>query len=75
MNEAIKNLSNEEIVGFEWIKSKPEVSTKEYAEHFGFTQRTDSRHLSTLLNAGLLTTNDENLKSPKLRYSAGNYKT
>jgi Predicted transcriptional regulator containing an HTH domain and an uncharacterized domain shared with the mammalian protein Schlafen len=74
-NEAVKKLSNEELVGFEWIKSKPEVSTKEYAEHFDYTQRTASRHLSNLLSAGILTTNNENPKSPKLRYTAGNYET
>ena len=75
LNEAVKSLSNEELAGFEWIKSKHDVSTKEYAEHFGYTQRTASRHLSTLLNASLLITNNENLKSPKLRYSPRNYET
>jgi len=72
-NEAVKKLSDEELVGFEWIKSKTEVSTKWYAEHFGCTQRTASRHLSDMLNAGLLTTNNENPKSPKLRYTARNH--
>ncbi len=69
-NEALNQLSNEEINGFEWIKSQKEVSTKEYALRFNITQRTASRHLANMYKLKLLKTNDENLKSPKLKYSA-----
>jgi len=68
-NRGIDSLSDEELRGFEWIRTQSEVSTKDYAEHFKYTQRTASRHLSVLLEKELIKTNGENIKSPKLRYS------
>jgi ATP-dependent DNA helicase RecG len=68
--EAIKELTKEELVGFEWIKSKIVISAKDYATKFDITSRTASRHLSKMLELGLIRTNGENPKSPKLRYSA-----
>lgn len=68
-NKAIKELTNEELTGFEWIKSQKEISAKEYAKHFSYTARTASRHLSKMYGLGLLNTNGENVKSPSLRYS------
>ncbi len=64
----IENLNDDELRGYEWIRTKDEVATKDYAKHFGYTQRTASRHLSNLLEIGLIKTNRENIKSPKLRY-------
>jgi len=69
-NEAIKGLSVEELNGFEWIKSRGEVSAKAYTIQFGITSRTTSRHLSKMLDLGLIETNGEKPKSPKLRYRA-----
>lgn len=69
-NAGIEGLSEEELRGFEWIRSQDEVSTKDYAKHFGYTQRTASRHLGNFLIKKLVQTNGENIKSPKLRYRA-----
>lgn len=66
--EGIENLSDSELRGYEWIRTQDEISTKDYLVHFDYTQRTASRHLSKMLNLGLLGTNDENLRSPKLKY-------
>ena len=66
--EALKELSDEELYGYEWVKSKGEVSTKEYAKYFECSQRTASRHLANMYNLGILITNGENIKSPKLKY-------
>jgi len=64
----ISKLSPEELEGIEWIRSKGEISAKEYAIHFSITPRTTSRHLSKMLKLKLIATNKENPKSPKLRY-------
>lgn len=68
-NEALVKLTDDEVIGFNWLKSKEAVSTKEYASHFNITQRTASRHLANMLKFDLLSTNGENIKSPKLKYS------
>ncbi len=67
-HKAVSKLSREEIKGFEWVKSRDEVSTKQYADHFGCSQRTATRHLNKMHKLRLLTDNGENPKSPKLRY-------
>ncbi len=69
-SDAIKELTKEELEGFEWIKSQGEVSAKDYTIKFGVTSRTTSRHLGKMLKLKLIKTNGENSKSPKLRYSA-----
>jgi predicted HTH transcriptional regulator len=69
-NEALYQLSDVELIGLEWIKTQGTVSTKDYAIHFDITQQTASRHLSHMFKLDLLLTNGENIKSPKLKYSA-----
>ncbi len=69
-SDAIKELTKEELEGFEWIKSQGEVSAKDYTIKLGVTSRTTSRHLGKMLKLKLIKTNGENSKSPKLRYSA-----
>lgn len=69
-HKRIGELTSEELRGFEWIKSQGEVSAKEYTIQFGITSRTTSRHLGKMFDLGLIRTNGENPKSPKLRYSA-----
>ena len=68
-HEGIDKLSGEELNGFEWIKSQDEIATKDYAQHFGYTQRTASRHIAIMLKLGLIKDNGESQKSPKLKYS------
>lgn len=67
--DAIKELTNDELDGYEWIKSQGEVSAKEYASQFVIASRTASRHLAKMLELNLIKTNGKNTKSPKLRYS------
>jgi len=69
-SKAIKELTKDELDGYDWIKSQGEVSAKEYTTKFGITTRTTSRHLGKMLKLKLIKTNGENPKSPKLRYSA-----
>jgi ATP-dependent DNA helicase RecG len=68
--DSIKELTKDELDGYEWIKSQGEVSAKDYTNQFGVTTRTTSRHLAKMLELILIKTNGENSKSPKLRYSA-----
>lgn len=68
-SEAIKELTNEELEGYEWIKSQVEISAKDYTTQFGMTSRTTSRHLGKMLDLKLIKTNGELSKSPKLRYA------
>lgn len=68
--EAIINLIDAELKGYEWIKSQSEISAKEYAVHFDYTQRTASRHLNKMLELGLIITNGEKPKSPLLKYKS-----
>ncbi len=68
-SKAIKKLTNEELEGYEWIKSQGEISAKGYSTQFGVTSRTASRHLRKMLELKLIKTNKEHPKSPKLRYS------
>jgi ATP-dependent DNA helicase RecG len=65
---SIVKLTDEELAGYEWVKAQGEVSAKDYATHFKITPRTASRHLGTMLKFKIVRTNNENLKSPKLRY-------
>lgn len=67
-NEALGNLNNEEILGFEWVKSKGEISKKEYATHFDFDEKKAYRHLSKLRKLNLLSDNGEKSNSPNFRY-------
>lgn len=66
----ISELSNEELRVYNWIRTQGEVSTKDYSSKFGIAQRTASRHLAKLFAMGLLKTNGENERSPKLKYSS-----
>jgi hypothetical protein len=67
---SISKLTPEELEGYEWIRSKGEISAKEYSANFEITPRTTSRHLSKMLKLKIISTNNENPKSPKLRYKA-----
>jgi len=53
-NEALNDLSNEEILGLNWIKTQSQVSTSNYASHFDFTHKKAQRQLAKLVDKGLL---------------------
>ena len=67
-NEALGDLNKEELIGFEWLKSKGEVSKKEYANHFHFDEKKAYRQLTKLRKLNLITDNRENSNSPNYRY-------
>ena len=69
-HKRIGELTDDELKGYEWIKSQGEVSAKDYTIQFGITARTTSRHLGKMFEIKLIKTNGENPKSPKLRYSS-----
>ena len=69
-NKALGKLTEDELAGYEWIRSQEEVSAKDYSLHFDTTTRTASRHLGKMFHLKLIKTNNENPKSPKLRYKA-----
>jgi ATP-dependent DNA helicase RecG len=52
--KALSKLSKEELVGFEWIRSVVEVSTKRYSEHFGFNFKKAQRHLLKMVKLRLI---------------------
>jgi ATP-dependent DNA helicase RecG len=53
-NESLGDLNNEEILGLNWIKTQRQVSTSNYASHFGFTHKKAQRQLAKLVEKGLL---------------------
>ncbi|MDF2448076.1 MAG: putative transcriptional regulator with domain [Bacteroidota bacterium] len=67
---AIKELNNDELAGYEWVKSKGEATKKGYAKHFGYEERKASRHLSKMRTLKLLGDNGEKLNSPNFKYIA-----
>lgn len=67
-SDNINLLSDEELRGYNWIRSQEEIASKEYAEEFEITRRTANRHLTRMLELKLIKTNGESLNSPKLRY-------
>ena len=67
-NRAIENITNDELAGYNWIRTQQEISAKEYADNFKISPRTASRHLSKMLDFKLIKTNEENPRSPNLKY-------
>jgi ATP-dependent DNA helicase RecG len=65
---AINELNDEEIKGYEWIKSKEEVTKKEYAKHFDYEERKALRQLSKMRTLKLIGDNGEKANSPNFRY-------
>jgi len=64
----IEDLNDEELAGLDFVKSKGEVSRKEYEVHFGFNERKANRHLKKLLELGLIGNNGEKSTSPHYKY-------
>lgn len=64
-NESLSGLNNEELAGFEWIRTVGDVNKKEYAEHFGFNEKKAQRHLSKMKKLDLV---DSFGQSTALRY-------
>lgn len=65
---SIEELNTEEILGYEWVKAKGEITKKEYAKHFGFDEKKALRHLSKMRTLALLGDNGEPNKSNNFKY-------
>ena len=65
---AITELNDDELLGYEFIKSKGEVSRNEYAEHFKYDDKKAYRHLSKMRTLKLLHDNGEPVKSHNYKY-------
>ena len=53
-NEALNELNEEEIEGYEFIRTKGEITKKEYAKHFEYSDRQAERHLKKLTEVNLI---------------------
>jgi ATP-dependent DNA helicase RecG len=51
---ALSKLNDEELVGYEYIKSKGKIIRKEYEEHFRFDSKKAERHLKKLFDLRLV---------------------
>lgn len=61
-------LTDREIEGYEWIKSKDAVSAREYSAHFDIGYKTAQRHLTKMRTLKLIGDNGEPINSPKYKY-------
>ena len=66
--KAMSKLTDEQVEGFEWIKSKGEVSTREYSAHFDIGYKTAQRHLAKMKELKLIADNGLEPTSPKYKY-------
>ncbi len=66
--EVLSQLNDEELAGLDFVKTKGEVSRKEYEVHFGFNERKANRHLKKLFELGLIGDNGERSASPNYKY-------
>ncbi len=75
--DAVKNLSNKqgieklnepELAGYDFVKSRKEVSKKEYAQHFDISDKVAQNQLRKMRDLDLIGDNGESLKSNKYKY-------
>ncbi len=67
-NKALGKLTEQQLEGFEWIKSKGEASTREYSAHFNIGYKTAQRHLAKLKELKLIKDNGLEPTSPNYKY-------
>jgi predicted HTH transcriptional regulator len=66
--EFIDKLSKAELAGYDFVKSRKEVSRKEYAVHFNLSDKVAGNQLRKMRNLDLIGDNGEPPKSNKYRY-------
>ena len=66
--EVLSQLNDEEIAGLDFVKTRGEVSRKEYEDHFSFNERKANRHLKKFVALGLIGDNGEKTTSPNYKY-------
>lgn len=64
----LSELTDEELRGYEFIKSKGEIRRKDYEKKFSFKRQKSLRHLRKMTDLGLIEDNGENMNSPNFRY-------
>lgn len=65
----LSQLNEEELKGYEYLKSQGELSSNEYAQRFNFSAKTARRHLSKMKDLGLIGDNGEKPTSRKFKYA------
>jgi ATP-dependent DNA helicase RecG len=66
--EAIDKLNEAELVGYDFVRSRKEVSKKEYANHFDLSDKVAQNQLRKMRDLDLIGDNGEPLKSNKYKY-------
>ena len=66
--KAIAELSEAELAGYDFVRSKTEVSKKEYAGYFGLSDKVAQNQLRKMRDLDLIGDNGESLKSNKYKY-------
>lgn len=64
----LAELNIEELKGYEYLRSKGELSKKEYASYYGYNMKKAQRQLSKMKDLGLIGDNGEKPTSPKFKY-------
>lgn len=68
-NSALKELNEEELKGYEYIKQMSKLSKKQYSDHFLIDDKKAQRHIKKMLDLGLvIRTEGISPKSNKLTY-------
>lgn len=67
-NKAMGKLTEKQLEGFEWIKIKGEISTRQYSAHLDIGYKTAQRHLSRMRELKLITDNGLEPNSPNYKY-------
>lgn len=49
-----KDLNNEELLDYDFVRSKDKVTRKEYEEHFGYDKKKAERHIKKMVELGLI---------------------
>jgi predicted HTH transcriptional regulator len=68
LDDKLKELNDEELKGYEYVKVQGSVSKSEYAKHFGYDDKKALRQLSKMRKFELLNDNGESAKSNNYRY-------
>lgn len=53
-HSGVANLNEEELIGYEFIKSKGEIKRSDYEEHFKFDKKKAERHLNKMVEENLI---------------------
>ncbi|MBU1012454.1 MAG: hypothetical protein KKG99_05570 [Bacteroidetes bacterium] len=68
MDEKLKNLTDKELKGYEFIRITGEVSTREFSSHFNIGYKTAQRYLAKMKELGLISDNGADTNSPNYKY-------